>query len=222
MRTDVRINPQAPFPVSLNAWKYTSRRTIILECVGDDGKMSQPRGPLHCGGYRSLFLGSDELIPVSAADKSPNSFFGDCRFPTWHFSHAIWRGLCPNDQTCYGLYCSGPEPSASYAQACVEPERTAQGSYSAKAFQSPAAIGRPDSGLWPKITGHRVVHDQSLPESGDEPSFSSFQIACGGDVAAIPWVAHVIEGHCRLTGIGEVIAVKGGYRRVGKRSRVGV
>jgi aryl-alcohol dehydrogenase-like predicted oxidoreductase len=31
-----------------------------------------------------------------------------------------------------------------------------------------------------------------------------------------------VEGHCRLTGIGEVIAVKGGYRRVGKRSRVGV
>jgi hypothetical protein len=28
------------------------------------------RGPLHSGGYRSLFLGSDELIPVSAADKN--------------------------------------------------------------------------------------------------------------------------------------------------------
>jgi DNA-binding transcriptional LysR family regulator len=28
------------------------------------------RGPLHIGGYRSLFLGSDELIPVSAAAKN--------------------------------------------------------------------------------------------------------------------------------------------------------
>ena len=28
------------------------------------------RGPLHSGGYRSLFLGSDELILVSAADKN--------------------------------------------------------------------------------------------------------------------------------------------------------
>ena len=28
------------------------------------------RGPLHSEGYRSLFLGSDELIPVSAADKN--------------------------------------------------------------------------------------------------------------------------------------------------------
>ena len=49
-----------------------------------------------------------------------------------------------------------------------------------------------------------------------------FQIACGSDVAAVPWIAHAVEGHCRLPGVGEVIAVKSGYRWVGERSRVRV
>ena len=47
-----------------------------------------------------------------------------------------------------------------------------------------------------------------------------FQIACGSDVAAVPWIAHAVEGYRRLTGVGEVIAIKSGYRWVGERSRV--